>query len=409
VAEVQERVITGGADADGGFIRISLGGSGFFDVKVDPNATVDQIGSAILAASADIVAAIPELAGIGYNQATDTLTFTSTLEAGNIGTVNIGNSPGTFNDTANPPFSSINGVDGGLGGQLTVDYTAPGGTLLLDGDNDGITTVNVNGATIGGSDDFNIVLGAGHGGSQGELNLAEIEVLNVENTTESFDQLALNAPDAETVVVTGIGGVNFTTPFANVTSFDASALVETPETTNTALLSVNAQTNTGDDATFIGGVGNDVLVTGGGADLLQGGAGDDLLNGNAGADTLEGGEGDDFLVGGLGADELTGGAGADTFSYTTPTQSNSQSVDTITDFAVDDDFIDFNIVVKFIGEVSGFGQVETSFNGVDNIGVFDTSTNTLYVDANNDGSLNNADYAIDMTLIGGSLTQDNFV
>jgi hypothetical protein len=41
--------------------------------------------------------------------------------------------------------------------------------------------------------------------------------------------------------------------------------------------------------------------------------------------------------------------------------------------------------------------------------VFDTSTNTLYVDGDANGNLDNNDYAIDMTLIGGSLTQDNFI
>ena len=417
VAEVQERVITGGADADGGFIRISLGGSGFFDVKVDPNATVDEIGQAILAAQADILAAIPELAGIGYNTATDTLTFTGTLEAGDIGTVSVDNSLGNFPDLYNQaqvvPPTTIPGVDGGLGGDLTIDYTAPGGTLNLDGDNDGTTTVNVDGATIGGSDDFNIVLGAGHGDSDGDLNLAEIEVLNVENTTEGVDDLALNAPDAETVVVTGEGGVSFITPFANVTSFDASALVETPETTNTALLSVNAETTTGDDATFIGGVGNDSLITAGGDDLLQGGAGDDFLSGGTGEDTLEGGEGDDILFGGLGADELTGGAGADRFQYFAGAESNSNNNDLITDFTVGEDTLDFaafgwGASFNFVGDVSGYGNVLTSLSAGQEVAAFDTSTNTLYVDADASGTLDDADFAIDMTLVGGALSDTDF-
>ncbi|WP_115394640.1 calcium-binding protein [Rhodovulum sp. 12E13] len=411
VAEVQERVITSGADADGGFIEIRLVGSGTYNLQVAPNATVDEIGFAVAAASADIIAQIPELASIDYNSATDTLTFTGTLAAGNIGMVDLFNAPASFPAVFAPAFSfTQQGVDGGLGGDLTIDYTAPGGTLLLDGDNDGTTTVNVNGATIGGSDAFNIVLGPDHDNSLGDLNLAEIEVVNVENTTEGDDLLVLRAPDAETVVLTGEGGVRFLNAFANVTSFDASALVETDDTVDTANLSVVAQTMTSDDATFIGGVGDDGLTTGGGDDLLQGGEGDDFLSGNAGEDTLEGGDGDDELFGGLGADELTGGAGADTFFYTAAAQSNSANVDTITDFSVDDDLIEFDgLAVTYAGEVSGFGQVETSLTFGQNNAVFDTSTNTLYVDGDANGNLDNNDYAIDMTLIGGSLTQDNFV
>ncbi len=75
---------------------------------------------------------------------------------------------------------------------------------------------------------------------------------------------------------------------------------------------------------FIGGHGEDVLITGSGSDLLlggtgidqmKGGAGHDGLFGDDGADGLQGGDGDDFLDGGAGADSIDGGAGIDTVSY----------------------------------------------------------------------------------------------
>ena len=67
------------------------------------------------------------------------------------------------------------------------------------------------------------------------------------------------------------------------------------------------------------------------------------ITGGPGNDTLLGGPGDDTLVGGLGADTLTGGAGHDHFAY----QSAAEGGDTIKDFAVAEDSLNFS--------ASGFG------------------------------------------------------
>ncbi len=96
--------------------------------------------------------------------------------------------------------------------------------------------------------------------------------------------------------------------------------------------------------TLSGGVGNDTLDGGNGDDKLDGGAGDDRLYGGAGNDTLEGGTGTDFL---------SGGAGADIFVFRSVNASLPNSIvngarldvrDTIADFEVGQDKIDFSVI-----------------------------------------------------------------
>ena len=83
------------------------------------------------------------------------------------------------------------------------------------------------------------------------------------------------------------------------------------------------------------GTGNEL------ANVLTGGTGNDTLDGGAGKDTLNGGQGNDTLIGGWGADKMTGGAGADAFVFRDALDSTRASRDTIVDFTVGTDSIDF--------------------------------------------------------------------
>jgi Ca2+-binding RTX toxin-like protein len=67
------------------------------------------------------------------------------------------------------------------------------------------------------------------------------------------------------------------------------------------------------NASVLGGEGNDTIRTAGGADTIYGQDGDDYLYGNANRDRLDGGAGNDRLVGGAGLDVLYGQAGNDRF------------------------------------------------------------------------------------------------
>lgn len=94
----------------------------------------------------------------------------------------------------------------------------------------------------------------------------------------------------------------------------------------------------GDD-NIDGGSGADTIRGDSGDDTLSGGTGNDTLLGDAGADIISGGEGDDHIMGGVGNDTLTGGADSDVFIFV-----ENSGNDTITDFDVDEDFIDLSML-----------------------------------------------------------------
>lgn len=111
-----------------------------------------------------------------------------------------------------------------------------------------------------------------------------------------------------------------------------------------------------DSDTVRGNDGLDTLGGGAGDDLVDGGENDDLLWGRSGDDTVIGGEGDDTIWNGEGSDTvnggngdddiwasqgddvLTGGAGDDTFLF-----GSESGNDTITDFSLVDDTLDFQV------------------------------------------------------------------
>ena len=70
-------------------------------------------------------------------------------------------------------------------------------------------------------------------------------------------------------------------------------------------------TGTGDNNSFLGGLGNDTFYGEAGDDYLEGKHGNDELHGGTGNDGLEGGLGNDSLYGGDGDDELEGDSGDD--------------------------------------------------------------------------------------------------
>jgi Ca2+-binding RTX toxin-like protein len=82
-----------------------------------------------------------------------------------------------------------------------------------------------------------------------------------------------------------------------------------------------------------------------GHDELNGAASSDTINGLAGNDTLSGGAGSDKLTGGGGQDVLSGGSGRDTFCFNAVSESgSSKTVDTIKDFVLGEDKIDYSLI-----------------------------------------------------------------
>ncbi len=103
----------------------------------------------------------------------------------------------------------------------------------------------------------------------------------------------------------------------------------------------------GNNNSFFGGLGNDVLLLGGGVDDGHGGAGNDTLSGEAGNDLLYGDDGIDVLTGGTGADRLWGSLGADRFVFKSVAETTTTAAgrDIVQDFnRIEGDKIDLRTI-----------------------------------------------------------------
>ncbi len=139
---------------------------------------------------------------------------------------------------------------------------------------------------------------------------------------------------------------------------------------------------------FEGAAGNDTIIGGTKDDTLKGLNNSDLLRGENGNDVLEGGNGNDTLIGDNGNDILTGGSGNDQFTFNTI----SDSVDTITDFAINNDILVFSasgfdntLVPESTLKPAQF-TVGTSATSADQRFIYDDSDGNLFFDADGSGS-----------------------
>lgn len=99
-----------------------------------------------------------------------------------------------------------------------------------------------------------------------------------------------------------------------------------------------------------------------------------IINGTTGRDILTGTDGDDIITGDFASDNLTGGLGNDTFVY-----NELRDVgDTITDFTLGEDTIDFSDLLSNLGISSA------------QVGFADTPNGTaITLDSNNSGFFRN--------------------
>lgn len=387
VAPVQETqtvaVNAGGTDSTGGFIEITLGGD-TTTLELDPNMSQDEVGVYIASKVAEIQADIDAIQAIGYDTLTNTLTFQFTTAAGNVPSIVVADVAGNYSDVLDF-IDVVDGTDGSGDGTLLIDNIASGGTVTLASENDGLITVAP--ATNGVNESLNVNIAQAYVSGSGQYAFDGIETLNITTkqtapNAAAYTQEVINidGSDARTITVSGSVGIDFTGSFANLTSFNASGITGSA---NAVAKGVYVETTTSANASLTGGAGNDTLIGGSGDDTIVGGAGDDIIIGGLGAGT------------GNKGDTLTGGAGDDIFRFFDALESNGINADVITDFNVADDMIDVGFAVTYTGQAQDYGSVLTELDGTVGQAVYDTSTNSLYIDVNGDADLTDADYKID--------------
>ncbi len=177
---------------------------------------------------------------------------------------------------------------------------------------------------------------------------------------------------------------------------------------------IGSDTVAGDDGNdgLFGNQDDDFLDGGNGSDSLYGGKENDLLLGGLGSDLLEGGAGNDTLDGasvgdGIGAiDTLIGGVGSDRFILGSSTQvyynDNNDAQPGLGDYAA---IVDFDLaadIIQLEGSATRYLLGKSPISGLNGT--------AIYLDTNNDGSLNSSDELIGaiVGVTGLSLTNSYF-
>ncbi|MBP0049725.1 DUF4214 domain-containing protein [Marinobacterium sp. AK62] len=296
-------------------------------------------------------------------------------------TIQLGDGDDTINAATAPGAIRVEITDGNLTAADNLTAGTSTSDVLAIEANDGVATVD--------ADEFE-------------------SIVIVDGTDSGLDADLFG--DQDTTVILTDGVVNAGQTFV----VDATALQDAD-----AGMTLDATAETDGMLDVRGGEGNDVVLGGAGADLIAGnggndtlygyagndsitgGEGNDLIKSGAGADTVDGGAGDDIITGGTQADSLTGGEGADFFRYDALEDSNSTNTDTITDFVSGEDKVEIldsilTGALNFAGNAADFGTAQG--NTTDGDGqidyVFQQDNNTLWVDLNDDGTLNADDLQI---------------
>lgn len=150
--------------------------------------------------------------------------------------------------------------------------------------------------------------------------------------------------DATIAIGTAVSAGNLQVTAAGGSSQIAFGTVAVPVPPTSGTGSALTVTLTSSSDTYAAPSGQTVIVSGlGGMDKITGSSGDDILDGGNDNDTLIGGAGDDTLIGGKGKDTLTGGGGADHFVFSSnDIPASTSATDIVADFTPGTDMIEFN-------------------------------------------------------------------
>jgi len=254
--------------------------------------------------------------------------------------------------------------------------------------------------------------------------------LSTATSTTEFETVNLVVRDDTTVDGVGkvtvanintVDGTTATLQFATAMTIDTNAtLVITAATTNVA---------TGNTAGDVNGLSSlDASASTGNINAIELDYQAVTTGGNTAGATIKLGAGNDSMVAGNGADTITLGAGKDVIYYGTVAQSD-RDMDTITDFVSGTDILNiasssagslvnwgatngtFTSAAQFAGNRANFGEAQGALAGKSSgtatvNAVFQIDTNTLWVDANGDGTLDNSDFRIKLNGVTALTTAD---
>jgi hypothetical protein len=282
-------------------------------------------------------------------------------------------------------------VGEGFTGNLTVNLNNTGNDSVRGAQATGSINVVANASQITAGD---LITGS-------NTNTADTLTLTADNGTANLSGVT----KVETVTIVANTGANLTNGVNIVVGSDNVIDATKSLTVNAANLgATNGALNYDGSA----------VATATKSQVVTGSSLNDTIVGGAGNDSISGGVGNDEIRGGLGKDTLSGGTGNDTFIYTS-TDYGTNNADTITDFTAGtqlapvDKISIAGVNVNYVGAFSSFGAAQgaiTQGGGVE--AVLDTSTGTLWVDVNDDGTLNANDLQIVMTGVT-TLSNSNFI
>jgi Ca2+-binding RTX toxin-like protein len=308
-------------------------------------------------------------------------------------------------------FNNNKALSGSLGSDIE--------TLIGANGNDTLLGSYASNSLFGNGGDDEIRGGGGYGhdtldGGEGNDYLAGSEGNNVIYGGEGNDRLYGNAGNDKLYGGAGNdlldGGTHHYDNSNNNDTLDGGEGTDTATYDNRSFyfqkISVNADLESGkvffDNGT--GGISIDQLTN---IENLIGGGGNDILKGNSSNNVLDGGIGNDTLEGGL---------GSDIFKFSQLRFENRTFTDTIKDFSVVDDTIEFNKTTLLEGGQTTFTafttigtlaathfKIGSAAQDADDYVIYNSSTGSVSYDADGNGAIP----AIQIALIGANLAVTN--
>jgi hemolysin type calcium-binding protein len=329
----------------------------------------------------------------------------------------------------------------------TVDASLSGATLTVRAQDDDLTGGDM---LTGGTGLFDeLVIYDVNGG--GPANLAGVKAFEYITVELDGDDVDIDA-DGDNTVAAGATLTVVTNGWSGQGNLDFWAFGETDGMLHvTGGWGDDRVATGGQNDTLVGNNGDDILYGGGGNDSILGGNQDDQLIGAGGNDVIDGGTGNDAIFGddivlalnppytpvvGIGGvDNITGGTGGDliwggamadiinvgasedlstdTVLYLDQTESFGGSVDQVSGFTagvLNGDKVDVSASAlqianggqQFVGNGTSFGNAQglvTAGDGIVDV-VFQLDDEVLWVDVNDDGTLNNDDLQVHLVGVG---------